>query len=495
MRSLASVGSSLLIGLSLLSCGGSQPASAPNAVAGASASGEAAPVDRSRLPAPAPPPEWAPPSPEAWRLTGGAEVLYENHGSVPLVSLLVVIPRGSETDPVGKAGLTLLMADLLDEGAGDRNALEISERLQTLATDYAAAVGVDSTVLAMNMIEENFEASLDVLGDILRRPRFDPQEFARRKAQLMAQALAAEADPHSGRRVAMYQALFGAGYAGFVPNGTRDTLEPITHEDVKEHYARVIAAEGAAFVVTGGIERTKVAQHLARVFGDWSGKSSARSLPLEPAAPRGKLYFVDYPGAAQSVIGLVRRAPGADASDLFPATVFNRSFGDAFTSRVNMNLREGKGYTYGAGSLFQRFRQSGFFGVFSDVRADVTRESLDEILLELDALCGARPITEEERDVSVNGLLLGYPATFESIAMLGARYAQLPVYDRPLDWFETWPRKIEAVTREQANDTARNYCERKEYIAIVAGDKAKVAPTLDGIGFEWIEVDARGRPR
>jgi zinc protease len=293
----------------------------------------------------------------------------------------------------------------------------------------------------------------------------------------------------------MYRALFGTGYAGSVPNGTRDSLEAVTLADVKAHYARLIAADGVTFVVTGGIERAKVEQNLARVFGDWRGASAAVAQPVAPSTSAGKLYFVDYPGAAQSVIGVVRRAPGADAPDLFPATVFNRSFGEAFTSRVNMNLREGKGYTYGASSTFQRFRQAGLFGVFSDVRADVTRASLDEVLSELSALCGSRPVSAEERDASVSGLLLGYPGTFERIALLAGRYAQLPIYRRPLDWFETWPRKIESVSREQADEAARGYCDAKQFTIVVAGDKAKVASTLDGIGFEWLELDPRGRPR
>jgi zinc protease len=492
MRRVWSI-AALALSIELLGCSGSTAGGA--AAEAPSQPAELPAPDRSQLPAPSAQVTWAPPSPEVWKLPNGADVLYRKHGSVPLVAFAIVVPRGSETDPPGKAGLTALMGDLLDEGAGGKSALEINERLKSLATDFSVGVAVDSTMIAMNAIEENFQPSIELLADIVRRPTFDEQEFARRKAQLVAQALAGEADPHTGRRVAMYRALFGAGYGGSVPSGTRDSLEPLTLADVKAHYGRLMVGEGVTFVVTGGIERAKVEEHFARVFGDWGGTSSAVAQPLAPSSAVGKLYFVDYPGAAQSVIGVVRRAPGADAPDLFPATVFNRSFGEAFTSRVNMNLREGKGYTYGASSAFQRFRQAGFFGVFSDVRADVTRASLDEVLAELGALCGGRPFSAEERDASVSGLLLGYPGSFERIALLATRYAQLPIYRRPLDWFETWPRKIEAVSREQADETARSYCDPKQFTLVVAGDKAKVAPSLDGIGYEWVELDARGRPR
>jgi zinc protease len=387
------------------------------------------------------------------------------------------------------------MGDLLDEGAGKLTALEISERLQTLATDLAINSAVDFVIVSMNMIAENFGPSVELLADIVRRPKFDDQEFQRRKAQLIAQALASEADPHTGRRVAMYRGLFGEGYAGLLPTGSRDSLATINLADVKAHYLRLMVAEGATFVVVGGISHEAAARELEKAFGDWGGKAKAEARPLATESGQGKLFFVDYPGAAQSVIGVARRAPGADADDLYPATVFNRSFGESFTSRINLNLREDKGYTYGAGSTFQRFEKAGFFTVASDVRTDVTRESLNEILSELDQLCSTRPLTADERDASVSGLLLGYPSTFESIGLVAGRFAQLPIYDRPLDWYERWPERVAAVTLEQANETGRRYCDRASFSLIVAGDKAKVVPTLDGIGFERVELDARGRLR
>jgi zinc protease len=483
----------LLVGGGLaLACRTAEPPSAPSSSAVVVAPPA---LDRSRLPEPGPRPSWAPPAPEAWQLASGARVLHRAHGNVPLVSLFLVIPRGAETDPPKRAGLTYLMGDLLDEGAGSASALELNERLQALATDFAVSTAVDFVLLSMNTIAENFAPSIDLLADIVRRPKLDEKEFQRRKAQLVAQALASEADPHTGRRAALYAGLFGDGYAGLVPTGTRDSLSAITLGEVKAHFNRTLVGEGATFVVVGGISREAVSRELERSFGDWGGKAGSEARPLAPEPSGGKLYFVDYPGAAQSVVGVARRAPGADADDLFAATVFNRSFGESFTSRVNLNLREDKGYTYGASSVFQRFNKAGFFGVFSDVRSDVTRASLDEMLRELDELCSSRPLTAEERDASVSGLLLGYPSTFESIGLVASRFAQLPIYGRPLDWYERWPERVAAVSLEQANQAGRRYCDRSKFVLAIAGDKAKVAPTLDGIGFEWVELDTRGQPR
>ena len=501
MFALESSWSSLLTRVSCawalsLACSGSQAAAPPAASAEAASppAAAAAGPDRSALPEPGPPATWAPPAPISWKLGPNSRVLYRKYGDVPLVSLNLVLPRGSETDPAGKDGLTSFMADLLDEGAGKLDALALSERLQSLATDLRIVAGTDSIQITMAMIAENFAPSIEILSDVVRRPKLDEKEFQRRKTQLIAQAIASEADPHFGRRSAMARALFGKGYGGGVTSGTRDSLQAISYADVKAHYKRLVVGDNATFVVVGGIEQDVVADSLKKAFGDWAGKPSGEARALTAAPGAGKLFFVNYPGAAQSVIGVMRRAPGADAEDLFPSTIFNRSFGEAFTSRVNLNLREDKGYTYGAVSLFQRYRQAGSFGIFSDVRTDVTRQSLDEVLRELSDICDSKPLSTQERDDSVGGLLLGYPASFESIGLVGARFSQIPIFNRPLDWFERWPSRIAAVTLDQANQAAHSYCQRGDLSIVVAGDAAKVAPTLDGIGFDLVKVDAKGQP-
>jgi len=404
------------------------------------------------------------------------------------------VPRGAETDPISKQGLTSLMADLLDEGAGKLNALALSEKLQALATELEISANTDGVVLSLQLIAENFARSLDVLADVVRRPRLDEQEFRRLRSQRVAQAIAAEADPQYARRNALYRGLFGQGYAGGWSQGTADSLKAITLADVQAHYRRLMAAEGSTFIVTGGIERETVAKELERAFGDWTGKPSTEARPLEPSPATGKLFLANYAGAAQSTIGVVRRVAGADADDLFASTVFNRSFGEAFISRVNLNLREDKGYTYGATSIFQRIRQTGIFGIFSDVRSDATRASLDEILRELADVCSTRPLVAQERDESVQGLLLGYPGTFENAEALAESFTQIALQNRPLDWFERWPSRVAAVTLEQANQAAQRYCQRSDFDILVAGDAAQVAPALDGLGFEVVKVNPRGEP-
>lgn len=480
-----------------LSCAGNTPPPTLQAPLPPAFEEESAPeppgVDRSKLPEPAAPRAWTPPLPEVFRLENQIRVFFIEQRTVPLVSLLMIVPRGSATDPVGEAGLTTLTADLLDEGAGELNALELSENLQRLGTDYSASVDVDYTLLSMQLLTENFAASAKLLADIVRRPRLDKSEFKRRRDQLVAQALANESKPDSARRVLVYKALFQTGYAGSISDGTRSTLKKLAYKDVKQHYKRLIAPDGVELIVVGAISKAALQQGLEDAFGDWHGRSKVEPRKLSEQPVGKAIHIANFPGAAQSSLALIRRAPGADDPDYFAAQVYNRSFGGAFMSRLNLNLREDKGYTYGAASFFKRFKRAGYFGLFADVQSDKTRASLDEMLKELRDSCKKRPLTEQERDESVSGLLLGFPGKFERMSQVAMSFASLPIFDRPIDWYNKWPQRIKDVSLSDANSVAKKYCDPEAYAVVVAGDRKANESALGELGMPLIEYDAQGQ--
>ncbi len=451
--------------------------------------------DRSRLPDPGPAPKWALPTPSRLTLKNGMPVYFLEQGPTPLVTVILLVPGGGATDPRGKEGLTITTIDMLDEGAGGKGALELSEELQRLGTDYAGSADVDYSMLSMNLIAENLAPSIKLLADIVRRPAFDAQEFARRKQQRIAEAITREAEPTHGRAVVMRKALFGDGHGGWMTTGHKDSLGAIQLADVKKHYTALIAPEGASFVVVGGVDSGQAVAALEEHFGDWTGKPSAKIAAPSTAQVSPDVYFVDYPGSTQSAIALARRATGQDSDEYFPATVHNRAFGGAFTSRVNMNLREDKGYTYGARSTFQRFAKHGFFSVAASVKRETTRASIDEVLKELDQICGPKALSQEERDKSVGGLLLGYPARFETINGVAQELIDLPLYNRPLSWFSTFPNKLEAVDLASANAVGKKYCESKEFAIVVAGEQKSVLSTLESLERPIHFYDARGKKR
>lgn len=485
----------VLVGAALLSgCGKSSAPAAPPQAPAPEATAAPDPTDPryASLPDPGAAVDWAPPAGTRFTLSNGVRVWHLEQGATPLVALQVVIPRGSAADPDRLAGLTYLLADMLDEGAGKRSALQLNEDLGLLATDYEAAAGVDYILLGMDLLAENLEPSVELLSDILRRPRLPKDEFERRKHDLLAELIASEAQPRATQNVALHRALFGSGYAGALPQGTRQSVEAITYDDLKQHHRKLIAPEGMEIVVVGGVDEARVRQTLEKAFGDWRGKAQVEAKPVAPPSAGRPVYVVHYPGAAQSALTVAKRAEGARADDYFAALVANRPLGEAFTSRINMNLREDKGYTYGARSEFRRYREAGYFGVSTSVRTDVTRESLDEIFAELGGVCGDRPLTEAERKEAISGLLLGYPATFERIEHVAMRFASVPIYGRPADFWQTWPDRVEAVSAEEANRVATKLCQPGDYTVVIAGDRDAIQTELEGLGREIVELDRSG---
>ncbi len=448
--------------------------------------------DRSSLPQPAPMPDWIPRRPATFRLSNGLRVWFLEQGPAPLVSATLVLPGGSGTDPVGKAGLTALMADMLDEGAGGRSALELADELKRLATELTTAADVDATLLSMDLMADTLDPSLALLADVAQRPALDPEEVKRRRDHRIAQALAGESEPETARSIVLRRGLFGDGYAGEIPRGTRRSLAGLTAADVKAQYRKVVAPDRAELVIVGGVTQAAVAAVAERHFGAWQGRSTARELPLAAAVTAPAVHLVDFPAAAQSTIAVAARTPGADDPDYFSALVFNRAFGGAFSSRLNLNLREEKGYTYGARSLFFRFRRAGMFAALAAVKTEHTRVSIDETLRELGEMCGARPLTPQELDEAVSGLLLGLPGRFERTSSVAAEIANLPVQGRTEDWLPQWPGRVKGVTLEAARAVAGRYCDPRRMDLFVVGDRAVVEPTLAGLDRPVFVYDAQG---
>jgi zinc protease len=482
----------------LAACGGqprqsAPPPPAPEIAAPKPEAPKAQGPDWTKLPLPSGAVDWSGPIPELLELPNGLKVYYLKQGPTPLVTLALVMARGSAADPKGKAGLTALTVDLLDEGAGGKNALELSEELQRLGTDFFSRTDVDHVMLGMNLLAESFEPSARIFADIVRRPALSAAEFTRRRDQRIAEALSRESEPNYGRDVVLKKVLFADGYGGDPPNGTRTTLKGLGHAEVKAHYSKLVGPEAAALIVVGGIDREPIEQALRASFGDWKGNTVAAPAAVSDLEPERGLYFVDYPGTTQSALSVARRAEGQRSEEYFPAMVFSRAFGEAFSSRLNLNLREDKGYTYGARASFTRWDRAGYFGLHAGVKAETTRPSVDEMLKELREVCSTRPLSAKERREAIEGLQLGLPGRFESGANVAGQLVALPLHDRAPDWFARWPDRVSAVTLDAANQLGKKYCDPTRFVIVVAGDWKSVGPTLEGLGLPAIAHDAQGR--
>jgi zinc protease len=447
------------------------------------------------LPVPKDSRPFVPPAVHQGKLTFGATLWHAPVGDLPLVSVHLIFPAGSSTDPPGKEGLSLLAADMLDEGAGGRSALALSDELGRLATDYSASAGVDYVLLSMATLEDTFDQSLALLADMVRKPTLSKDEFERRRAQHVATATAALADPNSRVSAGMHHVLFGDGYAGPPPSGLKRSLEAIQVADLKAHVRRLTVPDGAHFVVVGKIDEGAARAAIERHFSGWQGKRATSARPTGQSLPGGQVYFMDFPGAAQSALAVAMPAGGADDPNFFRELVMNERIGGAFTGRINMNLREEKGYTYGAFGAFRRYRQAGYYAIMSSVVSEATSASVSEILRELSDLCQDRPLTPGEHQEAVAGLLLGYPREFATVDTLGVKVASLPIYDRPADYLTSWPVKVGAVSLADARAAAAPYCAAKSYRIVIAGDREKSSPSFAELGMPVVPLDQDGRPQ
>lgn len=472
------------------------PSLPPPAAAPAPATqGSPPPVDWSRLPSLGPAPKWAPPAVDTWKLPNGLAVWYLKQDHVPLANVTLLIPRGAATDPTGKAGLTALTADMLDEGAAGLDALAIGDAFQRLGTDYEASAGTDAVTVSVNLLADQAEPTLELLAKILFKPDFPAAEFERRKAQRVASLLASEADPATTRSIVLRRMLFGDGYGAFPADGLRTTVQSLKLADVKKHYAAIMAPTGAALVIVGALDKAAVEGLVSKHFGGWqapAGATLATPAPLAVEPPERRIFFVDHPGATQSAIAVATRARGADAPEYYEALYYNWVLGGAFMSRVNLNLREDKGYTYGARSGFTRWKSAGFFSVGALVKAQNTKESVEEVFKELAAAGGARPVTPVELTEARGGLLLSFPGRFEHMGAVAGQITELPLYGREPDWYTRWPSRVEAVTPDAVAALAAKHAPAEPYLVVISGDRKTVEPTLAALNLPITVCDALG---
>lgn len=452
------------------------------------------PPDRAGLPTPPALAPWAPPAVTAWSMKNKIEVWYLRQSQAPLISMHLVLPNGAAADPEGKAGLTSMMVDMLDEGAGSRDALQISQRWKSLATDFGASPATDGVFFSMDLLADKLDGSLALFADIVLRPTFPAEEFERRKAQKLAQAIAREADPGTAQTLATRRALYGTGYGGMPAGGVRTTIQGLTLDDVKAQYAAVVKPEGGRLIVVGDIDQKTLEAALDKAFGEWTGAPTAKARAITAAPAAAALHVVDFPGSTQSAISVARRCPGATAEDRFAVQVFNRALGGAFTSRLNLNLREDKGYTYGARSGFNRWRQGGMFTLGAKVKSQTTRASIDEVFKELTGIRGEKPLTKEERDSAVNNLLLGFPGRFERMSGVAGQLSWLALIGLPPDALLTFTKEISAVTQKSASDAGNAYTDPASFQVIVAGDWKALEGELKGLGLPVVFHDAQGNP-
>ncbi|MDB4982338.1 MAG: peptidase [Myxococcales bacterium] len=446
-----------------------------------------------RAPIVGPLPRLEPPHPTRFVLSNGVEVLAVRREVAPLVALNLMLRVGSDLDPAERLGLGSSTAEMLDEGAGARDPMQMAEDLEQLGADLWLGCGRDGSQLSVQVPLANFEPALGIAADVLLRPRLAETDWERVRHDRLTGLSQRRDQPESVAALASDRVLFGDAHPyGRPTDGYEPTVARIGIDDIRAFHAAHYRPGNAVLVVAGAFDDKKLQRQLEAALGGWTapGTSSPALAPALP--PRARLVLVDRPDAPQSIVRFV--GPGVDrrSPDRPALAMLNAILGGSFTSRLNFNLREKKGYTYGAGSSFSFLRRPGAFAARAAVFTEVTAASVGEFLNELTAI-RAEPVTVEEH-TKARAILLDRVA--EGLATSGgiaATFAELGLYSLPLDEPARFIAALEKVTSEDLQRLAREHIDPATMSIVIVGDRAKIEPGLRELGLPAPELrDADG---
>ena len=450
----------------------------------------AQPPDRSAAPVLGPTPTLSLPAVQRARLTNGLEVRLVEMHEVPVVRIALVFRNGAAADPAGKPGVASLTAAMLDEGAGSRSALEISDEVAFLGATLASSSSYDASSVSVGVPVARIEPALALLADVALRPTFPAADLERLRTELLTNMLQARDNPAAIASLAFPRLLYGTAHRfGTAVNGTTESVKTLTADDLRAFHQAQYRPDAAQLIVVGDVTKAGLWPLLERTFGSWtaSGTPPAPQPVAAAAQPTARrVVLVDKPGAAQSQIrigwiGVPRKTP-----DYFPLTVVNTVLGGSFTSRLNTNLRETHGYAYGASSQFDMRRDAGPFVAAAGVQTDKTAESVREFFNEFDGI--RTPIPAGEFAKAQGNLALSFPGDFETTGDLLARLQSQAVLGLPDDVYATYVPKVLAVTPADATRVTAQYLQPSKFLVVVVGDRAKVEAPLRALNLGPLTV-------
>jgi zinc protease len=446
-------------------------------------------IDRSRQPALGPDAPFTFPSIHKTRLPNGLALWTVQHRDIPLQTMVLLVRVGSSADPVDRPGLASLTGDMLDEGAGDLGALALNEALSRIGAQFETEVGPDATFLTVSSLSRFRAQAFSLLADIVTRPRFEHAEFDRVRNLRSNRLRQLVTVPSAVADRAFSTALYGTHPYGHLAIGTIDALETMALDEVVAFQRRWFLPSRAVLVVVGDAPHAEVDADASQAFAHWGEASEPHeggatgSVLADPDASGHRLLLVDRPGAAQSELRIGHVAVSRRTPDYHALLLLNLVLGGQFVSRLNMNLREHKGYTYGARSWFEFRLGRGPFQMSASVQTDVTADAIREALGEVSAMRGDRPVTLDELETARAALTRGYPRNFETADQVARSVAQLALYELPDDYFATFVPRVEALGLDAIHDAAVRHLHPDRLVTLVVGDKARVESTLGGLAL------------
>jgi zinc protease len=435
-------------------------------------------IDRGRLPLPGAVRRFLFPAIEKSALPSGLRVWTVRHPSIPVVALMLLMRRGAADDPTGKEGLAAITVDMMDEGSGNRSAIEIHEGLARLGAQLDSDIGADASLLTVTALSRFAAPALSLLADIAARPSLRHEDFERVR-QLRLHRLTQLRDmPGAVADRAFVRLLYGSHPYGHTPLGTEPSLSSLTIDDVQTFHQAMMRPTDATLVVAGDCHHDEIEALAAAAFDGWSGAATS-ALPSSPTLPMPpRLNVIPRPGAPQSELRIGHVAVARNTPDYHALVAANMVLGGQFVSRINLNLREEKGLTYGARTSFDFRRMAGPFALQVSVQTAATAQAIHESFDEIAAIRGPRPVSSDELALGVAALTRGYAKNFETAEQVARAVTQIALYDLPDDYFAQFVPRVEGVTADDVTRVSALHLDPSRLTTLVVGDYDTIAPDL-----------------
>jgi len=453
-------------------------------------------VDRTQLPYPEDFPQLDLPDIQRAMLSNGLEVVLAERHDVPMINLSLQMKNGHATDPIDQSGLASFSMSMLTEGTKKYDALKLSEKLEELGTDLYTNTGLDSSSVNLSALKSNFIPSLKIFNEVITEPAFEQQEIDRKKIRWLAALDQTLLNPNGIASHVIPGILYGTNHPYAKPfngDGTRESISwRITREDLITYQQSYINPSNATLLVVGDTTLLDLLPKLEAELGDWKDHPSYRDSDLDysvsTASGDRKVFLIDKPGAIQSLIVAGQLMPGIGTEDEIDIGFMNAVMGGSFTARINMNLREDKGWSYGARSRLSAYKGPRPMLVTAPVQTDKTIQSIQEIIREYNEYLSDRPAEETELEKIVKGRSLALIGEFETFGALMSGLGSIVKFNRPDNFLETLPQKYQAVEIGDVNATAQTYLKPGEWTWVIIGDLTQIEQGIRDLNLGDTEV-------
>jgi zinc protease len=430
-------------------------------------------------------------------LSNGLKVILAQRTSVPVVNFNILFDAGYAADQFAAPGTANLAMNMLDEGTTTRSALQISEELAMLGANLGTGSNLDMSSVFLSALKSNLDPSLAIFADVILRPSFPKEDFDRLQKQVIAGIKREKSQPvQMGLRV-LSKLIYGSGHAYSIPltgSGTEESVATMSRDDMVKFYRSWIKPNAGTMIVVGDITMDELKPKLEKLFKDWkAGDVPKKNLAAVRLPEKSCVYIMDKPGALQSIIFPANITVPRNDPDAIAIGAMNTILGGAFTSRINMNLREDKHWSYGSGSLVYEARGQQPFLAYGIVQTDKTKESMIELNKELRDILGPRPATADELTKVQNNMTLELPGSWETNNAVMGSIAEMIRFNYSDDYFDTFAGKIKNLNLENIATAAKKVVYPNNLTWVVVGDRSKIEAGIRELGFGDVKmIDSNG---